>query len=141
MALTVADTYKPRDKQFEYYSDFMSNFVPHPDNKQLVRLVNERAVTRSLMNLISTNKYERWYKPQLGSNIRNALFELMTPQTESILKNAIEETIANYEPRVNVQSTLITSYPDQNLYVITLTFTIMSNIDPVTITIPLSRIR
>lgn len=138
---TLADTYKPRDKQYEYYSDFLVGFTPHPDNKQLVRSVNEQAVTRSIKNLIMTNKYERFRRPLVGSSSRNVLFEPISPQATSMLKNDIEETIKNHEPRASIISVTVVPVPDRNGYIATIVFSVRSNVRPITLSLPLTRIR
>ena len=61
----------------EIYSDFLVNLNPHPVSGMLLRFVNEKAVTRSIRNLILTNRGERLYQPKIGSDIRSILFEPM----------------------------------------------------------------
>jgi len=65
------------------YSDILSNFNIHPIKKDLVRLTNEEAVKKSIINLIFTNKGERPFQPFIGSSIRQYLFELMSPQVQN----------------------------------------------------------
>ena len=45
------------------YSDFLVNFERHPINKDLVRVVNESAVSRSIRAIVLTNKGEVPYQP------------------------------------------------------------------------------
>jgi phage baseplate assembly protein W len=104
-------------------------------------LKNEASVIRSIKNLLNTNKYERLFQPSLGSNIRNFLFENITPQTALALKNDIISTIENYEPRARIIEVIVDSLPDKNAYVVTITFYVANITTPVTIQVPLVKVR
>jgi phage baseplate assembly protein W len=58
-------------------------------------------VNQSLKNLIFTNVGERLFQPTVGSNVWATLFELNTQPNLSTLEFYIQNTIKNYEPRVN----------------------------------------
>jgi phage baseplate assembly protein W len=141
-APSVADRYSAtRSKEQFLYSDFLTNFNAHPDSKQLMTIKNEVAVTRSIKNLLLTNKYERLFQPTIGSNLRNFLFEPISPQTEASLKTQIIRTIENHEPRAKLIDTVVTGYPEQNGYIVTIVFYTTTIINPITINIPLIRVR
>ena len=123
------------------YSDFLTNLNAHPDSKQLIALKEEAAVTRSIKNLLLTNKYERLFQPALGSNLSHFLFEDISPHTEASIKNQITETIENYEPRAKLVDVAVTGYPDQNGYVVTIIYYLTTIANSVTINIPLIRVR
>jgi phage baseplate assembly protein W len=123
------------------YSDFLTNFNSHPDSKQLALLQNELAVVRSIKNLLSTNKYERLFQPSIGSNLRNFLFEDVSPSTESSIAEQCRNTIQNYEPRAKLIDISTEAYPDQNAYIVSITFYVKSIDNPITVNIPLTRVR
>jgi phage baseplate assembly protein W len=102
---------------------------------------NEYAIINSVKNLILTNFYERVFQPQWGSNIRRLLFENVDNLIAARIEKEIEETILNFEPRVQISN--ITAIPDadRNAYGITLEFFIINNANPVTINFFLERIR
>ncbi len=138
----VADLYSARrERDDTLYSDFLVNFNAHPDNSQLIRNVNEDAIIRSLKNLLFTNKYERLFQPTIGSNLKNLLFEPVSPQTESNIKEEIKRLIENYEPRVNIVDLVVSAYPDRNAYIVSLTFYMTTIQDTLTINIPLIRVK
>jgi len=143
MALpSVADRFSARrSPEKNLYSDFLTDLNVHPDSKQIVLSKDEVAVSRSIKNLLLTNKYERLFQPTLGSNLRNFLFEDVSPQTQASIKSQIENTIENFEPRAKLIDVAITPYPDQNGYVVTIVFYITTIANPVTINIPLIRVR
>jgi phage baseplate assembly protein W len=129
------------NKDQVFFSDFTRGFLAHPDSRQLVRNTNETAVTQSIRNLILTNKYERLGRPEIGSNVRNILFELASPQTESALRSAIRTTLEKHEPRAKIIDVVVSSIADRNAYSVTIIYTIVSSPNPVTVTIPLQRTR
>ena len=64
---------KPRKSQA--FKDISLSFTPHPVKKDLPDLVNERAIVRSVRNLVETIPTERFFNSNLGSNIRDMLFD------------------------------------------------------------------
>lgn len=123
------------------YSDFFTNLNSHPDSKQVVVSTNEAAVMRSIKNLLLTNKYERLFQPQVGSNLRNFLFEDISARTEDLITDAIRTTIENYEPRAQIIEIITTGYPEKNGYVVTVSFYLTSIDNAVTFYVPLTRVR
>lgn len=143
MALpTVADRFSAQvSKDNALYSDFLTNFNMHPDSNQLIVNKNEVAVTRSIRNLILTNKYERLFQPIIGSNIRDFLFEDISSHTSVSIKDAIVSTIENFEPRATLIDVIVSPYPDEHGYVITIIYYITTSANPITVNIPLIRVR
>lgn len=129
------------DKNTEYYSDVLTNFDFHPQKHDLARLTNENAVKRSIRNLIMTSKYERPFNPNFGGNIRKALFEPIGQLAQLELKDAITETIENYEPRAKLIDVIINPYIDQQAYVIDILFYIINKATPVSFQTTLYRVR
>ena len=88
-----------------------------------------------------TNFYERLFKPSIGSNIKRMLFEPLDGSTAYSLKQAIELTVENYEPRVKLVDTKVTADYDNNGYNVTMTFYIQNSAEPITIRAFLERVR
>ena len=84
-----------------WYTDIDINMLNHPQSKDLVLKYDISAIKRSVRNLLSTNNYERPFKPGLGVDLRGMLFELNSTPTD-VLKDDIVELIENFEPRVRV---------------------------------------
>lgn len=122
------------------YVDFGVNFDFHPIRKDLALVSNESAVKRSIVNLVKTKYYER-LDPTIGGNINGQLFELATPQTQIILQSDIEKVIKNHEPRANLISVVVAISPDTHEASATITFAILNNPVPVTVTVLLERTR
>lgn len=123
------------------YRDLDLNFIANPVTGDVSTLTDDDAVIRSVRNLIFTNFYERPFHPEIGSSVRGLLFENITPVTMINLKNAIEEVIRNFEPRVNLDLVVVQSTTDQNTIQALLRFYIRNNTQPTEISVFLQRVR
>ena len=123
------------------FRDLDLNFTPHPVRKDINIFKNEYAVINAVKNLILTNHYERPFQPELGSNIRRLLFENVDSVMAAQIEREIEETIINFEPRVQVSKVTANAAPDENRYNVELEFFIINSPDPITINFFLERIR
>ena len=83
------------------FKDISLTFVPHPVTKDLPVLINERAIVRSVRNLVATIPTERFFNSLIGTDIRGSLFENFTRNTAIIIEDQVRETINNFEPRVD----------------------------------------
>lgn len=124
------------------YSDFTSNFTKHPVKNDLVRVTNEESVKKSIINILQTDYYERPMRPRFGANLRQFLFEQITPVTLSAIKTSVAAAIINYEPRAEVIDIVVSS-TTPNQVDITVTFALINSLDPITLTttVALDRVR
>ena len=83
------------------FKDISLTFVPHPVTKDLPVLINERAIVRSVRNLVETIPTERFFNSLLGTDIRGSLFENFSRNTAIIIEDQVRESINNFEPRVD----------------------------------------
>ena len=107
------------------FKDISLSFKPHPVTKDLPALVNERAIVRSVRNLIETIPTERFFRPDIGTNIRDSLFENFHPTLLTIIEDQIKETLDNYEPRINNVNVQLDPYVDNNAFEATIFFDIV----------------
>ena len=96
------------------FKDISLSFSPHPVTKDLPVLLNERAIVRSVRNLVETIPTERFFNSLLGTDIRDSLFENFSASTVTIIEDQVRETIRNFEPRVGELSIEVDGRPDQN---------------------------
>jgi phage baseplate assembly protein W len=123
------------------YSDLDLDFIAHPTTGDVVRKTGEDAIKRSVRNLILSNFYDRPFRSYIGSNALKLLFENANAITVSLLKDAIEEVISNYEPRVKLTDIDLNFDFDNNGYNVTMRYIILNREQPAVITIFLERIR
>ena len=89
------------------FKDISMSFKVNPLNDDLIAVKNTTAIARSLRNLVLTAPGERFFNENLGSNVNNLLFENMDDVTASSIKDEIENTINNFEPRVKLLKTKV----------------------------------
>ena len=107
------------------FKDISLSFDPHPVTKDLPILKNERAITRSIRNLVETIPTERFFNSLLGSEVRSSLFEFVDYGTASVIQTQIETTIQNYESRVDNVKVEVDPQPDNNSFEVTVIFDII----------------
>ena len=113
------------------FKDISLSFSPHPVTRDLPVLVNERAISRSVRNLVETITTERFFNPLIGTDIRDSLFENFTPLTVTVMEDQIRTTISNYEPRVNNVRLEVMGLPDRNTLEVKVLFDIVGLDQPV----------
>ena len=128
-------------KQVEHYSDFLFDFEVHPVKQDLLRNTNEEAVKQSIRNILLTNRGDRLYDNNFGSDIRKILFENFSPAMESVLSDLIRTAIENHEPRARIIDILVNSNVDEHYLVVTLVFNVINKEEPITLELILNRIR
>ena len=107
------------------FKDISLSFTPHPVTKDLPVLTNERAIVRSVRNLVETIPTERFFESLLGTDIRGSLFENYTRNTVMIIEDQIRSTVSNFEPRVANLGVEVSSQPDINSLEVTVIFDIV----------------
>ena len=123
------------------FKDLDLNFAIHPIRKDINVHKAEFAIINSVKNLILTNHFERPFQPEVGSNIRRLLFENVDVILAAQLEREIEETVNNFEPRVQISSIIASPAPDENGYKVIMEFFVINNPDPIKINFFLERIR
>ena len=102
---------KPKSQRFK---DISLSFTPHPVTKDLPILANERAIIRSVRNLVETIPTERFFNSNLGSSIRDMLFDNFAGSSVMIIEDMVRNTVRNYEPRVGDIGVEVDAVPDSN---------------------------
>lgn len=98
------------------YKDLSFTFKTNPLKKDLVILKDENAIKRSLLNLFSYRKGEKFFDSTFGSGIPDLLFEPFDYATASSIKENIEYIIRTHEPRVILLNVLINLNDEENTY-------------------------
>ena len=106
------------------FKDISLSFSPHPITKDLPVLINERAIVRSVRNLVETMPTERFFQPNLGTEIRDTLFENFSRQTVNIIEDQVRDTVRAFEPRVGDVGVEVVAIPDNNNFEVKVLFEI-----------------
>ena len=107
------------------FKDISFSFDPHPVTKDLPVLVNERAIIRSVRNLVETIPTERFFNATLGSDVRGSLFEFVDIGTALVIEEQIRNTVEFYEPRIENLKVQVDPRPDDNSFDVNVFFDIV----------------
>ena len=94
------------------FKDLSVVFKKHPVTDDLVTVKDKVAIAQSISNLLQTNNGERPFNPDLGSGIRELLFEQADWGTAAAISGRVRECLVKYEPRIKVLR--VNSDPDYN---------------------------
>ena len=140
----MADYIKPNAKVNAFYkdayTDFDLNFTVHPITGDISIKRDTDAIKRSVKNIILTNKYERPFKPNFGTGIRDLLFELNTSRQIRKMQKKMQEMIETFEPRVNGVRVDVRRQDNNQLYV-TVYYNIKNGLQNQTTDFTVTRVR
>jgi len=123
------------------WADLDLDFVKHPITKDIVKKTNVEAVKRSVRNLILTNRYDKFFHPEVDGGVTRHLFGLSTAHTMHDIEIAVKTCLSNYEPRVVVNSVLVGGDLDNNGFNVSIFFTVINTPEPIEISLFLERVR
>ena len=107
------------------FKDISLSFEPHPVTRDLTVIKDANAIKRSVRNLVQTIPRERFFNPNLGTDIRGSLFDFVDFGTASVIQQQIQTTIENYEPRVDNLEIEVLPRPDNNEFEVNIFFDIV----------------
>ena len=98
----------PVQRVSKSFKDISMSFQVNPLTDDLIVLKNETAIARSIRNLVLTLRGEKFFQPNLGSNVQQILFDQVDYASASTIEDAVRHVINNYEPRVRIMSIKVT---------------------------------
>ena len=107
------------------FKDISMSFQVNPLTDDLIAIKNQTAIARSIRNLVLTSPGERFFNNGLGSRVNDLLFENVDTLTAASVKSEIENTIQNFEPRVNLLTTKVSPNPDSYEFDVSITYEIV----------------
>ena len=107
------------------FKDISLSFEPHPVTKDLPVLKNERAIIRSVRNIVETIPTEKFFNSIFGSDVYRSLFDFVDFGTASIIQEQIKTALNNFEKRINNVKVEVEPRPDDNDFEITVIFDII----------------
>ena len=112
------------------FKDINITFKKHPVTNDLVVSRDASAIKQSIVNLLMTNKGERVYQPEYGSDLRRFLFEPMDFATAAAIQSNIVSTIKKFEPRIGILSLEAIPNFDDNGFDVEMTYEIRGTDNP-----------
>lgn len=114
------------------FKDINISFKKHPVTGDLVVSRDASAIKQAIINLLLTNKGERVFQPDYGSDIRSQLFEPLDYATAASIKSSILYTIRTFEPRISVEELICSPNYADNGFSVEMTYVITGSDEPPT---------
>ncbi len=112
---------------FQTYKDLSVTFKKHPVTNDLVTVKDQAAISQSIAALLQTDRGERLFQPQLGSDLRQMLFQPLDFASAALIKSKIADCIGKYETRVAINDIRCTPDFNNNGYDVELHYTIVGD--------------
>ena len=115
----------PVERVSKAFKDISLSLGTNPLNSDLIELKNETAISRSIQNLVLTQRGERFFNTDLGSNVYASLFENVDLISSASIESSIREVIRIYEPRVVLREVNVDINGDVNGYDVRIVYDIV----------------
>ena len=125
-AFTDAQSQNDISRNVRKHRDLDLFFSRKQGSSDVNRITDVEAVKRSVRNLVLTNFYEKPFHPEIGSGVRDMLFENMSPLTAVVLAKKVEDVIENFEPRARLVGVRALPNLDRNEYEVTIEFFVVN---------------
>ena len=123
------------------FKDLSLSFAKNKVTDDLLVKKEDAAVKQAVLNLLLTNKGERIYDSEYGSDIRSYLFEPLDFGTAGSIRDNIIRTLKKYEPRIFIDECIVEPNMESNGFDVQLDFRVLSRADvpPISIEFFLNR--
>ena len=128
-------------KNRKSYADLSFDFTANPQTGDVATVRDDVSVKRGIKNILLTAPNERLFQPEIGSGIKEMLFEPMTPLTEQRLSDACREAIEAWETRASVINIAVIPEEEYNRYRVAIKFSINNSLDTEQVDVFLNRER
>ena len=123
------------------FKDLSFDFTANPQTGDVATVKDAVSVKRGIKNILLTEQFERLFQAEIGSGIKNILFEPMTPLTEQRLSDACADAIDAWEKRASVIDITVISEEEYNRYRVAIKFSINNSLDTEQVDVFLNRER
>ena len=123
------------------YKDLSFDFTANPQTGDVATVKDAVSVKRGIRNILLTEGFERLFQPEIGSGIKNILFEPMTPLTQQRLEGACRGAIDAWEKRASVINITVISEEEYNRYRVAIKFNINNSLETEQVDVFLNRER
>ena len=84
------------------YQDLDFDFTANPITGDVGKVKDATSVKRGISNILMTENNERLFQPEVGSGLKNLLFEPMTDLTTQLLEDEVRSAIDAWENRAQL---------------------------------------
>lgn len=107
------------------FSDIDLSLEKHAGTNDIFKIKNINSILNSVYNILNYRMFDKKFNPLFYSNVNELLFELNTVGILLDLKSAIEVTIKNFEPRIQLLNVDIQSDIDNHSVTVTIEFKVI----------------
>jgi phage baseplate assembly protein W len=75
----------------------------------------EEDVREAILIILQTNPGERVMRPTFGAGLRDFVFEPVNTTTMALIQTRVQESLIDWEPRIDVQSVVVTATGELNV--------------------------
>ena len=115
----------PAQRVSKGFKDVSMSFKFNPLSGDLIALKNESAIARSVRNIVLTTPGEKIFDPYFGSNVNALLFENVDEISAVAIRDEIENSLKNYEPRIALEEIMVDPNYDMNQFDVIITYRIV----------------
>ena len=109
------------------YHDFSFNFSHNPMSGDVAKKAGAAAVKSAMLSIMKTNYNERLFQPEVGSGLKNLLFEQMSDLTAQLLEDEVRSAIDAWENRAQIISIEVFPEEEYNRYRVAVIFRIVND--------------
>ncbi len=106
----------PLERVSQGFKDISMSFQSNPLTNDLIALKNESSIARSVRNIALTLPGEKFFNENFGSRVSKSLFENLDDASALAIKDEIDNSIRNYEPRVSLINVEVNPDYDNNSF-------------------------
>jgi len=107
------------------FKDVSMSFSKNPLTNDVVTIKDRTAIARSLRNIVFTRRGEKFFQPDFGSRLSESLFENVSGATALAIRDEIDRSITNFEPRVILRNVKVKPNFSNNEMDVTIVYTII----------------
>ena len=109
------------------YQDLDFDFTANPITGDVAKVKDATSVKRGISNILMTENNERLFQPEVGSGLKNLLFEPMTDLTTQLLEDEVRSAIDSWENRAEVININVIPEEEYNRYRVAVLFRIIND--------------
>ena len=111
------------------YKDLDLDFTANPITGDVAIVSNATSIKRGIRNILLTENQERLFQPEIGSGLKNLLFEQMSDLTTQILEDEVRSAVEAWEGRAEILEIVVTPEEELNRYRVAVTFRIINTLE------------
>ena len=104
------------------YKDISADFDANAITGDIDPVKDAISVKRGITNILLTSMFERLFQPELGSNLKDVLFEPIDEITTARIEREVRSAIDAWEKRAEVLNVFVDPDEEYNRYKVSVTF-------------------